>query len=209
MQLRSYTESFDAEKVAAITKLIEDLNEIGKYPTGYRLYALEIENCLSVGLLMAAVSVSASLLELFMRDLFVAFLIDNQHDGNIALMAKLEREAEEDRKLGFNAILDELRDAKQPNSEALLLDSEDITKLKEFYKKTRIPFAHGLVRRLTSKFDDEGISDLFALLARRFDLESRIEDEAVDEVSFVVKILKKYHLGLLAHYEKTDEPNVG
>jgi hypothetical protein len=208
MTLRAYTESFDEAKAATIAKLIKDLDDIREFPMGYGFYTREIKNCLSVGLLMAAVSVSSSLLELFIRDLLVTVRINERHEGNLLLIARVERETEEDRSLGFNAMLDGLQDVKQPNSEAFLIDPEDVVKLKQFYKLTRIPFAHGMVRRLTSKYDNERISDLFASVSRGFSLEDRIEDDGIDEVAFVVEVLKKYIPALMANVQKQDEPRI-
>jgi hypothetical protein len=208
MTLRAYTESFDEAKAATIAKLIKDLDDIREFPMGYGFYTREIKNCLSVGLLMAAVSVSSSLLELFIRDLLVTVRINERHEGNLLLIARVERETEEDRSLGFNAMLDGLQDVKQPNSEAFLIDPEDVVKLKQFYKLTRIPFAHGMVRRLTSKYDNERISDLFASMSRGFSLEDRIEDDGIDEVAFVVEVLKKYIPALMANVQKQDEPRI-
>jgi hypothetical protein len=81
LALRPYTESFEPETANAIRQLIDDLIVLGEGPMGYGLYTSEIQSCLSVGLLLAAVSVSTALLELFIRDMTVALRIESKHDG--------------------------------------------------------------------------------------------------------------------------------
>jgi len=189
--LRSYEESFEPGKVKVISELIDDLDELGDSFT-YKLYTSEIQRCLSAGLLLAAVSVSTSLLELFVRDLSVAQRILLRHGGDMKLKGRVERELEEDRQAGFHTMLEAL----QPT----VTTSEDTASLREFYNQTRIPLAHALVRRLVSPHNQVGdeIDDLLGFSHRS--LEDRFEDGAIDEVRFVVQIIKKYRPWLLRRY---------
>jgi len=55
--LRTYQESFEPDTSRRITALIDDLESLGEPPTGYCFYTTETQSCLSVGLLLAAVSI--------------------------------------------------------------------------------------------------------------------------------------------------------
>src|SRR2546430_10690705 len=136
---RSYKQAFGPKKVAAISALLEELEHLDD-GTGYRLYISEIQGCLQVGLLLAAVSVITPLIELFARDLTVAHRILRHHEGNMKLKGQVERELEAQRELGFSKMLEEL----QPT----VIKPGDAKKLREFYEETRVPFAHALIRRL-------------------------------------------------------------
>ncbi|MGB7555376.1 MAG: hypothetical protein WBM04_13465 [Candidatus Korobacteraceae bacterium] len=179
--LRSYKKSFGSAKVKIVSGLINDLENLSGSPTGYKIYTSEIQRCLSVGLLLAAVSVGTSLLELFIRDLSVVYKIVSRHRGNLKLIGKVARELEGDKRAGFNAMLRDL--------ECAVIAPNDVEKLRSFYSKTRIPLAHGLVRRLDRTPAADILEDL---LGYRPSIEERLEDEAIGEVRFVVRIIKKY-----------------
>jgi len=180
--LRPYTEAFEQEKAHVIAGLIDDLETLGKEPTGYRIYTSEIQSCLSVGLLLAVISVSASLLELFVRDLTIAARIQKQRGGDMRLRGEVERQLEEDKSLRFDSMLRETN-----------FSDDDVKALSQFYAKIRIPFAHGLVRRLTSDcIMPERCRDSLPDYARVMGLEDRLEDNAIDEIRFVVQTMKKY-----------------
>lgn len=191
--LRSYHESFEPEKIQVISGLIDDLVMLGEPPTGYRLYALEIRSCLSVGLLLAALSVSTSLLDLFVRDLVVAVRLQSKHDGDMRFWSEVEREAEEDKSLRFDGMLEELR--------LTVILPDDVELLSQFYAKTRIPLAHGLVRRLTSQgMMPEFWENMFPDSTRGTGLEDHLEDTALSDVSFVLVMMKKYRPWLVRRY---------
>lgn len=191
--MRTYPEAFDRKTVMRISRLIKALEQLNDPRTGYKRYTYEIQECLRSGLLMAALSVSTALLELFIRDLVVAHRITRQFAGDMGFRGQIERETESDRQMGFAKMLDELQ------IPPLVLEPHDVQHLREFYERTRIPLAHGLVRRLTSSAESEGddLSDLFAALARSTGLEYRIEDGAIIAVEFVVRIMVKYRPWLL------------
>jgi hypothetical protein len=194
-ELRSYKEAFEPEKVASISRLIDELDHLTDFRTGYKLYTSEIQGCLTGGLLLAAGSVSCSLLELFVRDLTVAHRILSRYGGDMRLRGRVEREIEGDRNLGFSEMLKELQ--------LTVIRLEDATKLREFYEETRIPLAHALVHRLTPHLpghEEAEVDDLFSDLARRSGLEDRLEDGALIEVGFVIQIMKTYQPWLLRRY---------
>ena len=182
--MRPYTESFEADEVEKISALIEALREIGSPPTKYKIYTSEIANCLSVGLLLAAISVSASVLELFLRDLAVAFTIETQLEGDVSQFGRVERQLEEERDVTVDWILAKLEKA--------VITPDDAEAIRSFYKGTRIPFAHGLVRRLSDEPALEMLEDMWSLLRRQGQVEDRLEEKALEEIAFVVFILKRY-----------------
>ena len=107
--LRPYQESFEPEISHTIERLIDELEDLGKSPMGYGRYTSETASCLSVGLLLAAVSVSTALLEIFLRDITVAYRIESRFGGDIGMRNQIETTLESDRQFGFNEMLKELR----------------------------------------------------------------------------------------------------
>lgn len=190
--LRSYRVSFEPEKAQAIQEILDSLAILGEPPTGYRLYTSEIQSCLSVGLLLAAVSVSTPLLDLFVRDLAVAARIQSKLDGDMRLRGEVERQVEEEKSLRFDQMLDELT--------STVILPNDVESLRQFYTTKRI-HAHGLVRRLGSDGIVPGFwHDMFPDLARGTALEDRLEDTAISDISFVVEMMKKYRPWLVRRY---------
>ncbi|WP_263368396.1 hypothetical protein [Edaphobacter bradus] len=192
--MRPYTESFEQEQIKKIASLISALSELGQNPTRYKLYTSEIADCLSMGLLLAAVSVSSSLLELFVRDLSVALALQTRLDGDMSRFGEVERELEGDRNNTFESMLTQLEPA--------VITPSDAESMRTFYKSTRIPFAHGLVRRL-GKESVEFLEDHFSLLMRQGKLEGRLEEEALVEIEFVVGMLQRYRPWLIRRYNST------
>jgi len=197
--LRSYQVAFESKTVARISTLIDDLEELGKSRFGYRVYTSEIQGCLMGGLLLAAASVSYALLELFVRDLDVMYIIALRYGGDVKLTSRVERELETDRKAGFSEMLKDLQQT--------VVEVADADKLRDFYNDTRIPLAHGLVRRLTKELPEE-FDDMFARIARRGKLEQRFEGEAIGDVEFVLMMMKKYLPWLLRRYSASDEVQI-
>jgi hypothetical protein len=186
IRLRPYTKAFSTAKVRRISALLAELKHLRASLPRYRIFIFEIRGCLSVGLLLAATQVSTAVLELFVRDLTVAHRIKSRHKANIELRGRVERESEEDRGLSFAKMLDEL---------SVVISDHDVKALRGFYKETRIPLAHALVRRFTSLTPDDGLlDDVFSSLAPGSGLENRIEDEdgALKHIEFVVQMFKKY-----------------
>jgi hypothetical protein len=183
--LRSYKKSFSAPRVRTISRLIDELGELGGPLSGYKIYTSEIQGCLSVGLLLAALSVSTSMLELFVRDLAVAYRLESHYAGDMKLRGRVQREIEEDRQATFDSMLKEL--------ELTVITPKDGEALRAFYRETRIPIAHALLRRMTR----DGVLDIFELPVSSRDLEERLEDAALAEIKFVVETVKNYRPWLL------------
>jgi len=182
---RSYTEAFEPAEREAISKLIKEFDDLRNSPSGNHVLIAEIQGCLSVGLLLAGSLVSAALLELFVRDLTVRQRLTTKHNGDPRFKAQVEREAEENRNLGFSAMRDEISPA--------IISASDAQLMRRFYSDTRIPLAHALVRRFADPAPDSDLLDnLFAPLARSFQLEDRLLNGAIGNISSVVRMLKTY-----------------
>lgn len=185
--LRSYKESFSAPKVRAISQLIDELEDLDNPMAAYKIYTSEIQGCLSVGLLLAALSVSTSLLELFVRDLAVAHRVLSRYGGDMKQRGRVETEIEEDRQTTFDSMLKEL--------ELTVITPQDGEALRKFYRDTRIPIVHALIRRMTG---DRIFADVFPVGLH--DIEKRIDDAALAEIKFAVQVVKKYRPWLLRRY---------
>lgn len=180
---RPYTEQFSPQQAAKISELIHDFDRISSARPGYVVFSSEIRGCLFNGLLLAALGVSSSLLELFVRDLVVALRIQQRYSGDMGLRGQVENDLEADRQLGFVQMVQELTD--------LVITPADAKELERFYDSIRIPLSHGLIRRFTS--DGTGwLEDLFADVARRSKLEDAIESRAIGAIEFVVAIIARY-----------------
>lgn len=195
--MRSYKKSFSAPNVRAISQLIDELEDLANPIAAYKIYTSEIQGCLSVGLLLAALSVSTSLLELFIRDLAVAHRILSRYGGDMNLTGRIETEIEEDRQTTFDSMLKEL--------ELTVITPQDGEALRTFYRETRIPIAHALIRRMTGDrmfayvFPvDVFPVDAFPVGVR--DIEKRLHDAALAEIKFAVQVVKKYRPWLLRRY---------
>jgi hypothetical protein len=173
--------------------LIDELGELGGPSSEYKIYTSEIQGCLSVGLLLAALSVSTSMLELFVRDLAVACRLEAHYAGDMKLKSRVEREIEEDRQVTLNSMLKEL--------ELTVITPKDSEALACFYRKTRIPIAHALVRRMTRDKIPLGPELMDILHLRSRDVEERLEDVALPEIKFVLETVKNYRPWLLRRYK--------
>lgn len=75
--------------------------------------------------------------------------------------------------------------------------------MKRYYKQTRIPLSHGIVRRFVTykRYENNDSNDylrnLFAPLDRFYGFEEAIEDYALDELTGILKFMKKYKKHIL------------
>jgi|GEM_PF-4189746 len=104
------------------------------------------------------------------------------------MRGRIEREIEKDPTISFQKMLKELE-------LFAVVDFKDIKDLTNFYSQTRVPFAHALVLRMTSspsEIDDDFFLDYFGGEARGHNLEDRLEQRAIKDVQFTVRIIQKY-----------------
>jgi len=169
-----------------VTRLIESCEELSLGRRDYAYQLKELRSCLEVGLLIAALHLACSMIELFVRDLLIAKrMCDRWGDvkPDAPSRAKIVREIEHERELGFPGMLDELS--------GRALEGEDAAKLGRFYRQIRIPLLHGLVTRFVAP-EATFFEDLRGGVDRFRQLEDRIENIAILEIGFVLKQIKKY-----------------
>lgn len=188
--IRPLEEQFNYEKVKQIRLLIEAFRELD-IPSGAGTYfRYEIVRSLEAGLLLAAIELSASLLELVVRDL-VAKLREKkegplQKYGSYFSAFKRRLDLENDRRMMFLKLLDEL----ESNA---IITSENADPVRKFYKDVRIPLHHGLPGRYVSKSQQSPSDDLFAVMFTASDsFEDSIEQRAFEELVCVVNFIAAY-----------------
>lgn len=155
-KVRSYKEQFASPTIERIDELISRIITLRKLGSIYSYYLYELERCLRVGLLLAAVHVGAALLELYVRHLWAIMTLKAK--GKTVESRSISKQilvAEQSKDVGFATMVDEtFSHAWSPSR---------LTELKMFYKHVRIPIQHGLFMRfsdLKSKVGD----DLYELL---------------------------------------------
>lgn len=191
---RPLEEQFEHETVERIRTLIATLNSLGDYEGAGRYYISEVKCCLECGLLLAALQVVASLLELFVRDLLIQHRMRTKtRDSNSSRHSTdlYERAVEENRQFTFGAIIRELQGQG-------VITVDDAESVRSFYKSVRVPLHHGLSRRyvrLQGNFNEKDILDQALSLSRipRFHrMEEMIEDTALDHLESVVNFIASY-----------------
>jgi hypothetical protein len=189
--LRPLEQQFEAETVTKIRLLIEAFRAL-EVPAGPgRYYMSEIARSLEAGLLLAAIELSASLLELVVRELVARLQEQNadpRHEFGPHLGARSRRlDLEYDRHSMFTQLLDKLESSS-------VVKSEDAALVRKFYKETRIPLHHGLPGRYVSRSQQRPTNDLIAVLsvASRHSFEQALEQRAIEELGRVVNFLAVY-----------------
>lgn len=188
--IRPLEEQLEYEKVKQFRLLIEAFRELD-IPNGPGTYfRYEIIHSLEAGLLLAAIELSASLLELVVRDL-VAKLREKKYGllqkyGSYFSALKRRLDLENDRTMMFLQLLKEL----ESNA---IITSENADPVRKFYKYVRIPLHHGLTGRYISKSLQSPSDDLFAVMfTASHSFEESIEQRAFEELSCVVNFIGAY-----------------
>ncbi len=192
--VRPLEEQFEPETVERIRTLVATLDSLGCYEGAGRYYISELKRCLECGLLLAALQVAASLLELFVRDLLIQHRVrtksqdstDYRHSTDLH-----EKVLEENRQLTFGAIIRELQ-----GQGVITVDDAEFAR--SFYKSVRIPLHHGLSRRyvrLQAGLSEEDILDQalsLSRISRSHKIEEMIEDKALDQLESVMNFMASY-----------------
>lgn len=188
-KVRDYTKQFEGEVCRRITALIDGYGA-ALTTSEYKYQVHELQGCLRVGLLLSALHNAASLLELFVRDLVArhelrsAGKMVNWELGVI----RRELELEGDRNMTFIKLI-------QRANEFGLVNEQDKGDIVRFYNETRIPLAHGIIRRFVAKkngFRDELLQELFDPLARFHGFEGAIESSAIADLGVVLEFIRKH-----------------
>jgi hypothetical protein len=192
--LRPLEQQFEAETVTKIRLLIEAFRALDVPAGPGRYYMSEIARSLEAGLLLAAIELSASLLELVVRELVARLQEQNadphQEFGPYFGASTRRLDLEYDRRLMFTQLLDKLESSS-------VVKSEDAALVRKFYKETRIPLHHGLPGRYVSGSQASPSNDLIAVLsvASLHSFEEALEQRAIKELDCVVNFIAAYDCG--------------
>jgi hypothetical protein len=201
--LRPLKEQFAKQTVLRIRTLQDDLDALPFRDGAGRVYVKELSYALEAGLLLAALHLAASLLELFARDLLIyrtALKSASDQKNKMSVLDKLEVYYEDTTKpqWSFSMIVDELRSQR-------VISNTDAKNIKTYYQTIRIPIHHGLTRRFIRgrkkpdfEIDPSDIIEIlmFGRTGRAIRLEDLLEDEGINLVKMVVAFVKKYSLNL-------------
>lgn len=188
---------FEGKKVTAIRKLESSYAKLPFRGGAARYYSQEVARSLDSGLLLAALTVASSMLELFVRDLLIATRFhDNSPDDDMAacrMLDDIERALDERiNELDFQAMVEELADRDQID----LLDAERIT---DFSRSVRVPLHRGMTRSIlvNSGNSPVGTEDplaclFFGRIGRFHRFEEIVEEEALRYLKTIVAFVAKY-----------------
>jgi hypothetical protein len=185
--LRPLESQFEPENAARLKKLAERLSQFSFPPGASRYYGIELATCIEAGALLGSLVVASSLLELYVR----ALVINHSSKGRISKPSKqksLEGTLEENRKIGFGDLIDNL-------VLAGLFEKSDGESAKTIYKSIRIPLVHGLPRRFVRQHQGSFAEDFSMLLGIEAipssELEAIIEDHALEYLENIIGIIER------------------
>ena len=196
---RSLDEQFEEGTVERIREIQARLR---RYPILYSAGHLFAHGeALEAGLLLASVTLSSTLIEIFVRDKLIylhadEINIDEQFRSHASGIAEIK--IEDIDKLTFTKIINQLVEKKE-------IDEDTCSDLSRFYKRIRIPLLHGLTRRylrgkeFNSQFsladrdtEEFPIDEMFLSWGSRFmNLEDHLEEEALNILEELVQIIEK------------------
>ncbi|MDX1765015.1 MAG: hypothetical protein R3231_11905 [bacterium] len=204
MLTRPLEKQFEPEKVAEIRALIDGYQalrlELHGGLGGYLISG--ISRSLETGILLGALSLSFSLLEMFVHDLVIRQdqekMQDDNHDHETVLKLFPGHEP-----LPFENYIAEFVGRG-------LIKQEEGDLILGIYKQTAIPLHHSLSRRIgrfsrTLLIGQENLLDRFLShnFAEVHHFEDVIEDHAIESMNVILSFISKYHN---AHSEPLHEP---
>jgi hypothetical protein len=154
MTSRSLEEQFEPEVAARLRLVSEAFLALRVSGRVSNYYLLEIARAIDHGMLLAAIELATTLLEIWLRDLLVirkATQVPATSSHELRWrMTKHDREIEGTKRgAGFAAMVEELRQFE-------VLDDEETAWLKETYEKIRTPFHHGISGRIVDPTLEHG-----------------------------------------------------
>jgi len=195
MSLRPLDKQFEPKKVREIRKLAEEFSRLRKQmkgdSAGYMISG--IHRCLETGILLGALSISFSLLDMFVHDMVILYEKEKDRDGDHGGQTSPRLKTGHPR-LPFEDEITEFMESRW-------IDPQDGEALLRIYKKIGIPLHHVLSRRIGpfSKMmiiGEDRLLDRF--LTRSFGdihhIEEMIEDDATECMKVIVSFLKKYQI---------------
>jgi len=191
---RTFEEQFDPPKVAQIAAVIERLQALRSTVPGgaTRYYLYEAVSCLQAGLLLGALHLIATSLELMIRaKISISETKASRKPLDLADGLSYQQRLEESRKLRS------IKELLQHLSSAGLFRTDDVPCVLEFYERVRTPLSHGLLDRLAHGRPVPGGSDIFALLGSltgfttQSDFEGLVERESLNHIETVIRIFER------------------
>jgi len=190
--IRPLHEQFEAEKVQEIREIQSSFNSLPFEGRAAKYFIIEIISCLDAGLLLAALEVATTFLELFVRDLLVIARCGSNVTSRPLFLDKVRRELEDEERLSFGGMVDELEGLE-------VIDPSDAHEIKDFYKTVRVPVHHGLTRRLIcgpSYIPEDFYDWLFSGPKDRLhEVEKLVEDDSIRHLSDIANFIVKYCKG--------------
>lgn len=148
MSTRSLEEQFEPEHACRLRLIEEAFLSLRVSGRVSNYYLLEISRAIDRGMLLAAIQLATTLLEIWLRDLLVIrkateAAVASKHELRW-LMTKLDREIEGiERGWDFGDLLNELHALQ-------VLTDEEVSWLRSTYKHIRTPFHHGISGRIVN-----------------------------------------------------------
>ena len=184
--IRALEKQFGLAKARRIRHLISEFETLAGIHGDARYYVLEIKECLLAGLLLAALEVSTSFLELFVRTLLIDFA-RVKLPSQARKKATLDKRIEKDRYRTFYQLVDELQQIRKVNK-------KDGVSIKKFYRSVRLPLVHGITSEFASEHQTcDLIHDVFlSSKGGPHEFEEALEKHALVEIKQIVSFIKKY-----------------
>ncbi|WP_096702235.1 hypothetical protein [Magnetospirillum sp. 15-1] len=200
MDPRPIEQQLSTAEAKRFRRIQQDFKAIRPGGRSASFFIAEISRSIDAGLLLSAIILSGTLLELWFRDLLVIQVskrnaaITGRADL-IIIDKEIEGAGGADRGHEFSKIVDDL-------CRYGVIDSAEKVELNNFYRSIRVPFHHGLSGRLVSHSvlgDDEDMTLFLDELindpnSRSRQLEDFVDNMAVDILDGVVKFLANHPL---------------
>jgi len=194
--LRTFDQQFGAATAARISALISRINALRPRAPGgaTSFYLYEMSCCLQVGLLLAALHLCSTSLELFVRAK-VALAARHAASGRYVVpktsgALTYQERLEENRKLKLADLLTHLELAG-------LFRKDDVAPTLDFYNGVRTPLAHGLIQRFTygkPEATGYGLSSIISGLwgfTSQSELENFVEANAISQIETAIGIMER------------------
>jgi hypothetical protein len=192
--IRGFEEQFEKTTIRRIQSLLDRISKIhfaGCAASQY--YKVDLDLCLRAGALLGSLQVSASLLEIVVRELEID-RISKDNRSQEAIFVNPQRELEANRSKGFKIIVNNLRDAG-------LFNSGDAERAIQFYDCVRVPVHHGLplrfVEKNTQQLEEAKLlaeifgSNLNDIGVGMHDFERAIEDHSLNLIETAISLIEK------------------
>jgi hypothetical protein len=185
IQLRTPEQQFCSRDAAKIRSFQGRLRAIRTTGRASDYFLFETINCLEVGLILAALQVSTSALELRARELWISMKfkeMDDKSGGAYTVETSIEQG------LFFADLVNALK------SHNIIALSES-KRLKEIYKAIRIPMHHGIVRRYINSKEPNAKSQILEILYRyeiagfttdQGEVESILEYHGIEDIGEII-----------------------